>query len=133
MAGPASEPAPPGTQAVRGGLRELPLTFTFDGGYFALQRLLELVHGFTAVDGDDVRVRGRLVAVQSVAISRGRAGFPDVQATITAKAYLATDDVALPAAPEVPAPPAAPATTAEPTQAAGTPTPPAAAISGATR
>ncbi len=134
--GTPATPAPPGAQPGADGLSELPLKFTFDGGYFELQRLLELVHGFTAADGERVRVRGRLLAVQSVALTEGRAGFPDVQAEITAKAYLAADDVALPTAPgtgRAPSAPAAPTTTAEPTQAAGTSTPPTAAITGATR
>jgi hypothetical protein len=130
----SSTPLPPGAQPGADGLSELPLKFTFDGGYFELQRLLELVHGFTVADGDDVRVRGRLLAVGSVALTRGQAGFPEVKAEITAKAYLSTDDVALPTAPSAGGgAPAAPTTTAEPTQAAGTPAPPTAAITGATR
>jgi hypothetical protein len=115
----------PGVVTGTGGVNRLPFQFKFDGDYFSLTRLLDLLRGFTTTKGDAVQVRGRLLDVQSVKLEEGRKGFPQVTATISATAYLAAEPVTLPGGATAPAVPAgadaAPATTTAPsTQAAST-------------
>jgi hypothetical protein len=128
---------PPGVVAGSDGMNRLPFTFVFDGDYFSLTRLLDLLRSFTTTSGDTVTVRGRLMTVESVDLQESRNGFPQVKATVNATAYLSAQPITLPAGATAPANPGAtPATTTAPsTQAAGTPeTPPVAtAIPGAIR
>ena len=41
-------------------MNNLPFTFVFDGDYFSLSKLLDLMRSFTTTNGDTVTVRGRL-------------------------------------------------------------------------
>jgi hypothetical protein len=128
---------PPGVIAGTDGMNRLPFTFIFDGDYFSLAKLLDLLRSFTTTKGDDVTVRGRLLTVESVDLQESRNGFPQVKATVNATAYLSATPITLPAGATAPANPGAtPATTTAPsTQAAGTPKSPpvATAITGAAR
>jgi hypothetical protein len=122
---------PPGVVAGTDGMNRLPFTFVFDGDYFALAKLLELLRSFTTTDGDTVTVRGRLMTVEGVNLEQGRKGFPAVKATITATAYLSSTPITLPGGATAPsqATPAPGAATAPSTQAAGTSSPiPAATV-----
>jgi hypothetical protein len=103
------------------GMNRLPFTFVFDGDYFSLTKLLNLLRSFTTAKGDEVTVRGRLLTVEGVNLEQGREGFPQVKATITATAYLSSQPVTLPGGAQAPSgsAPAAPVTTAPSTQAAG--------------
>lgn len=69
------------------GVSELPFSLTFDGGYFQMQRFLERVQRLVRLQGKDLAVTGRLLALEGVSLAAGRDGFPDVKATVTAKAY----------------------------------------------
>jgi hypothetical protein len=112
---------PPGVVAGTDGMNRLPFTFIFDGDYFSLTKLLDLLHSFTTTKGDTVTVRGRLLTVEGVNLEQGRKGFPQVKATITATAYVSSEQITLPGADAQPNA-ATPATTAPSTQAAGTST-----------
>ncbi len=72
---------PPGVVAGTDGMNKLPFTFVFDGDYFSLNKLLDLIRSFTTTNGDTVTVRGRLMTVQSVNLQESRNGFPEVKAT----------------------------------------------------
>ena len=112
---------PPGVVAGTNGMNRLPFTFVFDGDYFSLTKLLDLLRSFTTAKGDTVTVRGRLMTVEGVNLEESRKGFPQVKATVSATAYLSAEPITLPAGANAPAQPggAAPATTTAPsTQAA---------------
>ncbi len=95
---------PPGVVAGSNGMNNLPFTFVFDGDYFSLSKLLDLVRSFTVTNGDTVTVRGRLMTVQSVNLQEGRNGFPQVKATVNATAYLADQPISLPGGATAPSP-----------------------------
>lgn len=104
-AGPTGTSAlPPGVVAGTNGMNNLPFTFVFDGDYFSLSKLLDLVRSFTTTNGDTVTVRGRLMTVESVNLQESRNGFPDVKATVTATAYLAAQPISLPGGVTAPSP-----------------------------
>jgi hypothetical protein len=113
---------PPGVVAGSNGMNNLPFTFVFDGDYFSLSKLLDLVRSFTTTNGDTVTVRGRLMTVESVNLQEGRNGFPQVKATVNATAYLAAQPISLPGGVTAPSPAGGttPSTTTAPSnQAAG--------------
>jgi hypothetical protein len=85
-------------------MNNLPFTFIFDGDYFSLSKLLDLVRSFTVTNGDTVTVRGRLMTIQSVNLQEGRNGFPQVKATVNATAYLADQPISLPGGATAPSP-----------------------------
>jgi hypothetical protein len=122
---------PPGVVAGTDGMNRLPFTFVFDGDYFSLTKLLDLLHSFTTVKGDTVTVRGRLLTVEGVTLGQSRKGFPDIKATITATAYLSSEPITLPGGATAPAqtPASPPTTTAPSNQAADSSSPvPAATV-----
>ena len=103
-------------------MNKLPFTFVFDGDYFSLSKLLDLVRSFTTTNGDTVTVRGRLMTIESVNLQESRNGFPQVKATVNATAYLAAQPISLPGGATAPSPTGGttPSTTTAPSnQAAG--------------
>ena len=104
-------------------MNELPFTFVFDGDYFSLTKLLDLINSFTTTNRDSVTVRGRLMTVESVNLQESRNGFPDVKATVNATAYLSATPIQLPGGTAAPAPSSGSTpstTTARSTKTAGT-------------
>ena len=89
---------PPGATVGPAGLLTVPFSFTFDGGYKAMQRFLAAVDGLAKINKGRISVRGRLVTVDGFSLSAGRKGFPKVKALVSATAYLAPDPAAKPAA-----------------------------------
>ena len=75
-----------------------PFTFSFEGTFAGLRRLLAAIDRFSRVDGGTLAVSGRLLTVDSVVMTAGRGGLPNVKADITAKAYVADLPAALPGA-----------------------------------
>jgi hypothetical protein len=75
-----------------------PFTFSFEGKFVGLRRLLAAIDRFSRVDGGTLSVSGRLLTVDSVVMTAGRGGLPNVKADITAKAYVADIPAALPGA-----------------------------------
>jgi Tfp pilus assembly protein PilO len=78
------------------GISPAPVTFTFEGSFFSLQRMLREIDRFSRVKGSKVSVSGRLLTLDQVKLSAGRAGLPNVKAEITANAYVAPTPSALP-------------------------------------
>jgi len=66
-------------------LTPISFTFTFDGGYIALQHFIHSVDNYTLVDGNNVIAHGRLLSIQSVSL-HPQAGSA-AQASVTAIAY----------------------------------------------
>lgn len=85
------EGAAGGAGTLPGEVKQIPVTLTFDGGYFAMTRFLRKVERYTLVrrGGDEIDVRGRLLAVNTVKLTPGAKGFPDVNAEVSVTAYSA--------------------------------------------
>jgi hypothetical protein len=80
-----------------------PFTFSFEGSFRGLRRLLGAIDHFSRVDGDTLAVSGRLLTVDSVVMTAGRGGLPNVKADIVAKAYVADLPALLPGTKTTPA------------------------------
>lgn len=103
---------PPGAAVGPAGLLVVPFSFTFDGGYLAMQRFLGAIDELAENKNGHIKVRGRLITVDGFSLAAGRKGFPKVKALVSATAYLA---------PDAPAATAAPAAAAVPDPMAGAP------------
>jgi hypothetical protein len=89
----AKADAPPATTA---DVEPQPFTFSFEGSFRGLRRLLGAIDRFSRVKGGTLAVAGRLLTVDSVVMTAGRGGLPNVKADIAAKAYVADLPAVLP-------------------------------------
>lgn len=104
---------PPGAAVGPAGFPTMPFSFTFTGNFFTLQKFLADINGLTTVrKNGNIRVRGRLLQIDGIGLEAGARGFPDVQAKISATAYVLPEDQGLTAG-------------AAPSSPEGTATPPA--------
>jgi hypothetical protein len=95
--GAAKAPATPAKAA--SDVAAQPFTFSFEGKFAGLRRLLAEIDRFARVHHNGtLAVRGRLLTIDSVVMTAGRRQLPWVKADITAKAYVAGLPAALPAA-----------------------------------
>jgi hypothetical protein len=79
----------PGAIPVAGGaLSALPFNFTFTGGFFDLSTFFAKLEHFVTVNNQQLDATGRLLRLESVSITPGSAGFPAMQASIGAAAYI---------------------------------------------
>ena len=86
---PGTLASAPGAVPVAGGaLSAMPFGFTFNGSYFELQTFLARVEHFVSAHNDRLNATGRLLRLESVAITPGPAGFPTMQAQIGAAIYV---------------------------------------------
>jgi hypothetical protein len=89
---PASQSAaaglPPGSTVGSAGFPTMPFSFIFDGSFFDMENFFTSVQKFAALKGDSLAVRGRLLTVDSFALTASPSGFPRVKASINATAYL---------------------------------------------
>jgi Tfp pilus assembly protein PilO len=88
--GAAGELAPaPGSVPVAGGvLSAMPFSFTFTGGFFDLSSFFTKLEHFVTVNNKRLDATGRLVRLESVAITPAPDGFPEMQAEIGAATYI---------------------------------------------
>jgi hypothetical protein len=86
---------PPGAIVGTAGFPTMPFSFDFTGTFFHMQRFLKAIDGLTAVQGKNINVKGRLLTVDGVGLKAGPKGFPDVDATVAATAYLLPADEGL--------------------------------------
>lgn len=77
------------TSATPTGITPVPFSFTFEGSFFKLHELLRSVDSFSRLKGQTVKIKGRLLTLDAVTLTPGRAGFPQVKVQITARAYVA--------------------------------------------
>lgn len=95
---------PPGAVVGTAGLLTVPFTFTFDGDYLKLQRLLKAINGLAKSKKDQISVRGRLLTLDGFSLAAGPEGFPKLKALVSATAYIVPDaDAASAASPQAPA------------------------------
>jgi Tfp pilus assembly protein PilO len=103
-----------GTTTGPAGITTVPFSLTFEGSFFKAHKLLRSVGHFSRLRGQKVLIRGRLLTIDGVTLSPGRAGFPRVKVEILARAYVAALPEALPDASGAPAVTAAPTSTPKP-------------------
>lgn len=66
----------------------MPFTLEFKGSFFHMADFLRRVDRFVRAGGKTVRVEGRLLTVNGVALQPAPTGFPAMQATLSVNAYL---------------------------------------------
>jgi Tfp pilus assembly protein PilO len=96
----AGELAPaPGSVPVAGGvLSAMPFSFTFTGGFFDLSSFFTKLEHFVTVKNKRLDATGRLLRLESVAITPAPSGFPEMQAQIGAATYIVPPVEAVPGA-----------------------------------
>jgi len=109
-----------------GGLESVALEFDFNGNFFELADFFHRLKRFVYVEGEKVRVRGRLMTIDAVEYSADAENFPALTATVSASVYLTpkaegTTAGATPTGPPAGAAPA-PVATAESDPSSPTPT-----------
>jgi hypothetical protein len=127
---PATGTPPGGEPPATGALESVELEFTFKGSFFELADYFHRLKRFVYVDGDRVRVRGRLLTIDSVEYAADPQTFPALTATVHASVFL-TPKTEGPTAGATPAGPGIAPTAPVPVSTAsgepGTATPPTAA------
>jgi hypothetical protein len=87
----AAAVAPPGSAVGPAGFPTMPFTFSFEGDFFRMERMLSTIERFTgtvAADGE-VEVSGRLLTVDGFGIKKSRLHpWPRIQTTIMATSYV---------------------------------------------
>jgi Tfp pilus assembly protein PilO len=112
----------PGAVAVAGGaLSAMPFNFKFTGGYFDLNTFFAKLEHYVTLNNAKLNATGRLLRLESVAITPSAAGFPDMQAQIGAATYIVPPVQGVPGAP-VPSTAQAAGTTPSTPSAPSTPT-----------
>jgi hypothetical protein len=119
---------PPGSTVGSAGFPTMPFSFVFDGSFFNMEHFFDGIQRFATAKGDNLTVRGRLLTVDSFALTASRFGFPKVKASINATAYLVPQSEGLTGGATPAGPGGAPAA-ASTTAPAGSSTAPAAATS----
>jgi hypothetical protein len=79
---------PPGASVGPAGLPTMPFTFVFNGDFFSMESFLQEVYRFISIKKDELRVQGRLLTIDGIALSAAPSGFPRVKADISATAFL---------------------------------------------
>jgi hypothetical protein len=119
-AGTATDPAAAGTAAPASTLESVSLEFKFTGEFFSLADFFHRLKRFVYVEGDKVRVRGRLMTIDGVEYTADADTFPDLTATVQATVYLSPQAEGVTAGATPAGPEAASTTTAPPPATAST-------------
>jgi Tfp pilus assembly protein PilO len=91
----------PGSIEVAGGaLSAMPFNFTFTGGYFDLNTFFAKLEHYVTLQNAKLNATGRLLRLETVAITPSTSGFPDMQAAIGAATYIVPPVEGVPGAPE---------------------------------
>jgi hypothetical protein len=70
------------------GYQKVPVSLVFQGNFFALNDFLYRMRNLVQVRDDRLRVKGRLFTVDAIDFAEGSDQFPQIQATLTANAFL---------------------------------------------
>ena len=108
---PVAAGAPAATPAA-GALESVSLEFDFKGDFFELADFFHSLKRFVFVDGDKVRVRGRLMTIDSVEYVTEAESFPALNATVSATVYLTPKAEGVTAGATAAGPPTAPSAAA---------------------
>lgn len=84
----AAAALPPGATVGPAGFPVEPFTFTFQGSFFNLASFVGRLQRFVVTNNQNVSVSGRLMTLNAISLGPAAAGFPQIQATISADTYL---------------------------------------------
>ncbi len=79
---------PPGVVVGPAGFPVEPFNFTFQGNFFHLANFFGRLERFVQATNDRISVSGRLVSSEAINLTPSSAGFPQIQATVSATTYL---------------------------------------------
>jgi Type II secretion system (T2SS), protein M len=79
---------PPGVTQGSSGFPSEPFSFTFRGSFFNLADFFARLERFVTVTQGGISVRGRLLTLDGISLGPGAGGFPTIDATVSATAYL---------------------------------------------
>jgi hypothetical protein len=102
------------------GVSALPFTLSFNGSFFGLSNFFNRLEHFVSVRNDKVSASGRLLRIETLHLTAGSAGWPDMKASVGAASYV-IDPLDAPAGATGAAP--STGTTAKPASTSGTSTP----------
>ncbi|HUZ29412.1 MAG TPA: hypothetical protein VMU90_09235 [Solirubrobacteraceae bacterium] len=86
--GSGQAPLPPGVTVGPAGFPSEPFSFTFGGSFFHLADFFAKLQRFVSQTPGGLQVRGRLLTLNSISLGPGAGGFPQINATVSATAYL---------------------------------------------
>jgi hypothetical protein len=86
--GIAFESITPSEPVALSGYQKIPLSLVFQGNYFELKKFLFRMRNLVRVGDDRVRIDGRLFTVDAIDFAEGSKKFPQIQATLTANAFV---------------------------------------------
>lgn len=86
--GPGQAPLPPGVTVGPAGFPSEPFSFTFGGSFFHLADFFAKLQRFVSQTRGGLQVQGRLLTLNSIQLGPGAGGFPQINATVSATAYL---------------------------------------------
>jgi Tfp pilus assembly protein PilO len=92
-------PAPGSVSVAGGALSAMPFNFTFTGGFFDLNTFFSKLEHYVTVNNAKLSATGRLLRLESIAITPSVSGFPDMQAAIGAATYIVPPVEGVPGAP----------------------------------
>jgi Tfp pilus assembly protein PilO len=84
---PASTTTAPGAVSL-GSYSALPLSFGFTGDFDRLENFFSRVERFVTVKGNHITVNGRILKIESLNLQPAENGWPGLQVTIGASAYI---------------------------------------------
>jgi len=79
---------PPGAAVGSAGFPTMPFTFAFTGSFFRLSDFVGRLEHFLVVGNRRMLVSGRFMTIDGIALTAGPKGFPQIQANVSATAYL---------------------------------------------
>jgi hypothetical protein len=87
----AAAALPPGATVGPAGFPTMPFSFTFEGDFFRLSDFFRKLERFIRAEPGRLKVNGRLLTIDGIALTTSDEGFPKVTASIVATAYLLPD------------------------------------------
>ena len=121
---------PPGATVGPAGFPIEPFSFTFQGNFFHLANFFGRLQRFVVATNQRVSVSGRLMTLNAITLGASPAGFPQIQAQISATTYLVPSAEGLVNGASPSGPPGNSSTQSVSTPAGSTPAPTAVVTSG---
>jgi Tfp pilus assembly protein PilO len=84
----ATATLPPGAVVGQAGLSTMPFSFRFTGSFFRLSDFLSHLESYITPRNGAIDVSGRLLLINGIALNAADSGFPRMEASISATAYL---------------------------------------------
>jgi Tfp pilus assembly protein PilO len=85
-----------------GAFSAMPFSFSFTGDFSTLGKFFSRLERFVTLKGDEIKVSGRLLRVESISLTPGTGGWPGLNAQVGASSYIVPETPeATPADPSV--------------------------------